>query len=185
LRVLKFLARRALLAVLVMLTVLTISFALTRLSGDVAVSMAGPQATQQDVETIRKAYGLDRPLPVQFLSWVADVATGDLGRSYLYHAPVGELIRSRLGPLAGARGGAGLLLETLDAYFATGGVATQTAARLHLSVRAVTYRLARVQALLGIDPTDPAERFALHAAVLGAQALGWPDIADDRQRQHT
>jgi len=98
---------------------------------------------------------------------------------------VDELIRSRLGPLAGARGGAGLLLETLDAYFATGGVATQTAARLHLSVRAVTYRLARVQALLGIDPTDPAERFALHAAVLGAQALGWPDIADDRQRQHT
>jgi len=107
--VLKFLARRALLAVLVMLTVLTISFALTRLSGDVAVSMAGPQATQQDVETIRKAYGLDRPLPVQFLSWVADVATGDLGRSYLYHAPVGELIRSRL-PITLTLGLTGLVI---------------------------------------------------------------------------
>ena len=55
----KFLLRRLLLAILVMLTVLTISFTLTRLSGDVAVSMAGPQATQADVETIRKAYGLD------------------------------------------------------------------------------------------------------------------------------
>lgn len=79
-----------------MLTVLTISFTLTRLSGDVAVSMAGPQATQADVETIRKAYGLDRPLSEQFVGWVAGVATGDLGRSYLYHAPVAELIRSRL-----------------------------------------------------------------------------------------
>ena len=79
-----------------MLTVLTISFTLTRLSGDVAVSMAGPQATQADVETIRKAYGLDRPLSEQFVGWVAGVATGDLGRSYLYHAPVAELIRARL-----------------------------------------------------------------------------------------
>ena len=92
----KFLLRRLLLAILVMLTVLTISFTLTRLSGDVAVSMAGPQATQADVETIRKAYGLDRPLSEQFVGWVAGVATGDLGRSYLYHAPVAELIRSRL-----------------------------------------------------------------------------------------
>ncbi len=79
-----------------MLTVLTISFTLTRLSGDVAVSMAGPQASQQDVETIRHAYGLDRPLSAQFAGWVAGVATGDLGRSYLYHAPVADLIRARL-----------------------------------------------------------------------------------------
>jgi hypothetical protein len=86
-----------------------------------------------------------------------------------------DLLRTRLGPLAGARGGAGPLLETLDAYYATGGVATEAARRLHLSVRAVTYRLARVEALLGVDPTDPAERFALQAAVLGARALGWPD----------
>ena len=111
---LKFLARRALLAVLVMLTVLTISFALTRLSGDVAVSMAGPQATQQDVETIRKAYGLDRPLPVQFLSWVADVATGDLGRSYLYREPVADLIRDRL-PTTLKLGVSALLVALLTA----------------------------------------------------------------------
>jgi peptide/nickel transport system permease protein len=94
--VLKFLIRRAVLAVLVMLTVLTISFTLTRLSGDVAVSMAGPQASQEDIQTIRTAYGLDRPLTVQFVTWVGGVVTGDLGRSYLYHAPVAELIRARL-----------------------------------------------------------------------------------------
>lgn len=93
---LRFLARRALLALLVTLTVLTISFALTRLSGDLAVSIAGPQATQEDVEIIRKAYGLDRPLVVQFGDWVLSAAQGDLGRSYLYHVPVADLIAARL-----------------------------------------------------------------------------------------
>jgi peptide/nickel transport system permease protein len=111
---LTFLARRAALAILVLLTVLTLSFALTRLSGDVAVSMAGPQATQQDVEMIRKAYGLDRPLTVQFVSWVGDVVTGDLGRSYLYHAPVGELIRGRL-PITLTLGLTGLVIALLIA----------------------------------------------------------------------
>jgi len=91
-----FFARRALLAVLVTLTVLTISFALTRLSGDLATAIAGPQATAEDIAIIRKAYGLDRPLPVQFLDWVRSAAQGDLGRSYLYHQPVADLIRERL-----------------------------------------------------------------------------------------
>ena len=50
----------------------------------------------------------------------------------------------------------------------------ETARRLHLSVRAVTYRLDRVEALTGYDPTDPAQRFTIHAAVLGAKLLGWP-----------
>lgn len=87
-----------------------------------------------------------------------------------------DLIRTALGPLEHARGGAGPLLATLDAYFATGAVATETARRLHLSVRAVTYRLARVRQLLAVDPSDPDERFALHAAVLGARLLDWPQI---------
>lgn len=93
---LQFLLRRALLAVLVCLTVLVVSFALTRLSGDLAISIAGPNATAEDVATIRINYGLDRPLPVQFLDWAAHAAEGDLGRSYLYHAPVAGLIKDRL-----------------------------------------------------------------------------------------
>jgi len=110
----RFLVRRATLALLVLLTVLTISFALTRLSGDVAISMAGPAASQEDVETIRKAYGLDRPLPVQFVSWVADAASGNLGRSYLYHVPVAELIGSRL-PITLTLGLTGLVIALLTA----------------------------------------------------------------------
>ena len=73
---LRFLLRRAVLALLVCLTVLVISFALTRLSGDLAISIAGPNATAQDIETIRKNYGLDRPLPVQFVDWAVHAARG-------------------------------------------------------------------------------------------------------------
>jgi sugar diacid utilization regulator len=87
---------------------------------------------------------------------------------------IADLVQSVLGQLVQARGGAEPLLATLDAYFASGGVATETARRLHLSVRAVTYRLDRVETLTGYDPTDPAQRFTIHAAVLGARLLGWP-----------
>lgn len=86
-----------------------------------------------------------------------------------------ELVAATLTGLTRARGGAGPLLETLDTYYACGGVATTTAARLHLSVRAVTYRLQRVRELIGTDPTDPAERFALQAAVRAALLLRWPE----------
>jgi sugar diacid utilization regulator len=86
-----------------------------------------------------------------------------------------DLVQSVFGTLVQARGGAEPLLATLDAYFATGSVTTETARRLHLSVRAVTYRLDRIRALTGYDPTDPAQRFTIQAAVLGARLLGWPE----------
>ena len=86
-----------------------------------------------------------------------------------------DLVHSVLNPLHQARGGAVPLLETLSAYFNCGCVATTTAATLHLSVRAVTYRLDRVKALTGFDALDPAHRFTLQTAVLGARLLGWPE----------
>ncbi|MGD9985600.1 PucR family transcriptional regulator [Pseudonocardia sp.] len=85
-----------------------------------------------------------------------------------------DLVHAVMSPLAKARGGAGPLLATLDAYFAAGCVVTETARRLQLSVRAVTYRLDRIADLTGYDPTDPANRFTVHAATLGARLLGWP-----------
>lgn len=93
---LRYFVRRAILAALVCVTVLAVSFALTRLSGDLAVSIAGPNASEQDVQIIRRNYGLDRPLPAQFIDWVRTAASGDLGRSYLYRTPVAGLIRERL-----------------------------------------------------------------------------------------
>ncbi len=89
-------------------------------------------------------------------------------------AAIADLVEEVLTPLTLARGGAEPLLATVEAYFTTGGVVTRTARQLHLSVRAVTYRLSRVRALTGYDPTDPADWFTLHAAVLGARLLRWP-----------
>jgi DNA-binding PucR family transcriptional regulator len=88
-----------------------------------------------------------------------------------------DLVHAVLSPLQKARGGAKPLLATLSAYFDTGGVATESAKRLHVSVRTVTYRLGRVKALTGYSAADPAQRFTLEAAVLGARALNWPDEA--------
>ena len=90
-------------------------------------------------------------------------------------AAAADLVQAVLGPLTEARGGAEPLIATLEAYFATGEVATETARRLHLSVRTVTYRLAKIATLTGHDPGDPVQRFALHVAVLGARLLGWPE----------
>jgi peptide/nickel transport system permease protein len=93
---LQFFVRRLIVAVLVAATVMTLAFVLTRLSGDLAISIAGPNATQADVEAVRKAYGLDRPLLVQFLDWVRRAVTGDLGESYFFKTPVASLIAERM-----------------------------------------------------------------------------------------
>lgn len=85
-----------------------------------------------------------------------------------------DLVQAVLSPLGRARGGARPLVATLEAYFASGAVATEAAKRLHVAVRTVTYRLERIKVLSGYDPGDPAHRFTLQAAVLGARALNWP-----------
>ena len=89
-------------------------------------------------------------------------------------AAIVDLVRTLLLPLARARGGAGPLLATLAAYFDRGSVATAAARDLHLSVRTVTYRLARVKELTGRDPAQPADALALQVAVIGARVLDWP-----------
>jgi len=88
-----------------------------------------------------------------------------------------DLVRTVLSPLGAARGGAAPLLATLAAYFAHGGVAAAAARDLHLSVRAVTYRLARIKDLTGRDPGLPADALTLQVAVIGARLLDWPATA--------
>jgi sugar diacid utilization regulator len=90
-----------------------------------------------------------------------------------------DLVDTVLGPLQQARGGAQPYLETLTVLFDNQGNYTATARHMHLSVRAVTYRLDRIRALTGYHPGEPTQRFTLHAAVLGARLLGWPPIAPD------
>lgn len=91
-----FLLRRFVVALLVCASVLVFAFALTRLSGDLAISIAGANATADDIEIVRKAYGLDRPIVEQFFDWVARAAVGDFGQSYFYKERVARLIFDRL-----------------------------------------------------------------------------------------
>ncbi len=83
-------------AVLVAVTVSVVTFSLLRLSGDPAAAMAGEGATQEDIEYVRKHYGFDRPLPVQYWDWAKRALQGDLGRSvYLKETPVAAIIAER------------------------------------------------------------------------------------------
>jgi sugar diacid utilization regulator len=89
-----------------------------------------------------------------------------------------DLVHTVLTPLEAARGGSQPLVDTLEAYFATGEVTTEAARRLHVSVRTVTYRLARIRTLTGYDPAVPIQRLTLQAAVIGARLLRWPGTPD-------
>ena len=109
---LRFLIRRLIVAILVVGTVLTLVFVLTRLSGDLAISIAGPGATQLDIDTVRKAYGLDRPVLTQFFDWVGRAATGDLGESYFFKARVSTLIAERM-PVTLSLGFTGLVIALI------------------------------------------------------------------------
>jgi peptide/nickel transport system permease protein len=72
-----------------------ITFAIAHVvPGDPARLAAGPDATESMVETVRRAYGLDQPLPVQFARYLAGLARGDLGQSLRSRNPVlDDLIR--------------------------------------------------------------------------------------------
>ncbi len=108
----RFLVRRLIVALLVAATVMTLAFILTRLSGDLATSIAGPNATAADIEAVRKAYGLDRPVLEQFLDWVGRAVTGDFGNSYFFQTRVSTLIAERM-PVTLTLGLTGLSLALL------------------------------------------------------------------------
>lgn len=82
-------------AVLVAIAVSLITFSLLRLSGDPAAALAGESATQEDIEYVRKQYGYDRSLPVQYLDWAVKALQGDLGVSIYLKQPVIEVIKER------------------------------------------------------------------------------------------
>ncbi len=71
-------------------------FLFVRLTGDPAVLFVEPGASQADLDAIREQFGLDQPIWVQYASFVASLAHGDLGQSFYYRTPVFELYLSRL-----------------------------------------------------------------------------------------
>ncbi|MBM3596945.1 MAG: ABC transporter permease [Alphaproteobacteria bacterium] len=170
---LEFLARRLLVALLVCVTVLTFAFALTRLAGDLAISIAGAQATAADIEIIRKAYGLDRPILEQFFDWVGRAVVGDFGQSYFFRERVSKLIVDRL-PITLTLGLVGLGIALVVAL-PLGVISALNEGRL-------ADRLISVVALLG--QAMPSFWLGLLLMITLGLRLGWLPISGTGTWQH-
>jgi peptide/nickel transport system permease protein len=93
---LAFIVRRLLQAVLVMLAVALIAFAMFRFVGDPVNSMLPEIATYEDRAALRAQLGLDEPIPAQFAKFIGGAVQGEFGISYRNKRPVSDLIAERL-----------------------------------------------------------------------------------------
>jgi glutathione transport system permease protein len=91
-----YVARRLGNTVTVALGVAAAVFVLLHLSGDPVMLLVPADAPPEVVDTTRHELGLDRPLPEQFLRYIARVAAGDLGTSLRFNRPVAQLMAERL-----------------------------------------------------------------------------------------
>jgi peptide/nickel transport system permease protein len=64
--------------------------------GDPAKIIAGPNATDRQLEALTRQFGLDKPLWLQYVTWLGNALTGDLGYSFINKYPVNELIAQRV-----------------------------------------------------------------------------------------
>jgi ABC-type dipeptide/oligopeptide/nickel transport system permease component len=170
---LQFLVRRLIVALLVAATVMTLAFILTRLSGDLAISIAGPNATQADVEAVRLAYGLNRPLAIQFLDWVRRAVTGDLGESYFFKVPVSTLIGERM-PITITLGLTGLVIALV--------VSLPLGILAAVRENTALDRLVQVVALLG--QAMPSFWLGLLLMIVLGLQLGWLPISGTGSWEH-
>jgi peptide/nickel transport system permease protein len=91
-----YLLRRLLQAILVLLAVSLLVFALIYLAGDPVRSLVPLDARPEDIENIRRGFGLDQPIFVQYLTFLQRALQGDLGQSFKYRTSAMELVMERL-----------------------------------------------------------------------------------------
>jgi peptide/nickel transport system permease protein len=89
-------ARRSLRAVAALLVVTAVVFTLLHLSGDPTYILLAPEATAEQRAVFRATYGLDRPLPVQYVSYLGRVVRGDFGQSFSFQTPALAVVLQRL-----------------------------------------------------------------------------------------
>jgi ABC-type dipeptide/oligopeptide/nickel transport system permease component len=92
----QFVLRRLAYALISLFLLSLIIFSLVRVSGDPAVLLVEPGASQADLDAIRHQFGLDRSLPTQYWSFMSSTLRGDFGHSFYYRMPVLDLYLSRL-----------------------------------------------------------------------------------------
>jgi peptide/nickel transport system permease protein len=99
--VVRIIVQRLLSTIPVLLIVSGVVFSLMHLiPGDPAIFMLREQATPQRIQELHHQLGLDKPLPVQYVDWLAGVLRGDLGRSLITNQPVAWTIGNALLPTA-------------------------------------------------------------------------------------
>jgi peptide/nickel transport system permease protein len=171
---LRYLIRRLMLTVPVLLGVATLVFALIHLvPGDPARSMLGDTASQEEIDQLRHALGLDQPLLVQYKSFLAGLVRGDLGTSFRNGVPVTQEIRDRL-------------FRTFQLAFAAMFVAVAIA--IPLGILAAVFRGTAIDhgamtlALVGISM--PNFWLGPLLAILFAVYLGWLPVAGTGSLAH-
>jgi len=93
----RYVARRAIEAVPLLLLISVILFGIIQISGDpLAAYTVDSTLTSEDILRLRHYYGLDQPVPIQYLRWLGSVLTGDWGTSFISNVPVTQLIAQRL-----------------------------------------------------------------------------------------
>ena len=168
-----FVLRRLVLLACVLVTVSVITFVLLRVSGDPAVAMAGEGATAEDVAHVRKEYGLDQPLPVQFAQWASNAVQGDLGVSKFLQQPVAGIVLARL-PVTLSLGLVALLIASV--------VAIPLGVAAAVRQGGLVDHLANLVALLG--QAVPTFWLALILMVVFGARLHWTPISGDQTWRH-
>ena len=96
----RFVARRLIQSALLVFAVMTASFFLVRAApgGPEAALLENPRLSRETIDRLRERFGLNDPLPVQYVKWLRNVAQLDFGRSYAYQLPVVDVIAQRAWP---------------------------------------------------------------------------------------
>jgi len=93
----KYVAEKFLTLIITLFIVSLLAFlAFQVIPGDPTTKMLGTEATPEAVAALRAELGLDKPVPVRYWNWLTAFLTGDMGTSYSYHMPVGEMLSEKL-----------------------------------------------------------------------------------------
>jgi peptide/nickel transport system permease protein len=160
----RYVIRRALQAIPLLVGVSFVAFVLLRLApgGPMAVYAQNPSMSEADMRRIERILGLDQPIHVQYLKWAAGMATGNLGFSYRTGRPVGEIILERVPATLTLMGAAYLIAVTLGLVT---GIVSATRRRSLFDY------IATVGAMVGLSV--PTFWFGLLVIIVFAAMLGW------------
>lgn len=169
----RYLARRLALAVPTAIGIVVVAFVVIHLApGDPVLALSGEHGDAAYRAFIRAKFGLDRPLPVQLLTYLGAVFTGDLGVSFVHGRPVSAVLAERLGPTVLLTATA-LLLSSLAGI----GLGVLTAQRAHRPTDVAV----RAMALLGYGtPVFWLAQLALLTLAVGAGFFPVQGMTDPR-----